>query len=202
MQIKHMQKSRILKSTVELMLLLMNFEPLGVEVVERFLQHTFRQVRVAGPVALKLRAIPELSNICRLFVRLFLGVAGAVLAGTAGPPGRASAVPAAALAPVPAPVPAVVPVPAAAPAAAFLLAAPLAAALAPASLAAPPAPPCKYGRSSRWGRGRRSRCFRFRADHHLADAVDKLTANLISEHGRQANKVSLTSALNGYGKYR
>ena len=180
MQIKHMQKSRILKSTVELMLLLMNFEPLGVEVVERFLQHTFRQVRVAGPVALKLRAIPELSNICRLFVRLFLGVAGAVLAGTAGPPGRASAVPAAALAPVPAPVPAVAPAP-----------------VPP----APPPAPCRY-HPSILGRGPRSRCFRFRADHHLADAVDKLTANLISEHGRQANKVSLTSALNGYGKYR
>ena len=141
---------------------------------------------------MKLRAAPELSNICWPFVRplRLLGVAPAAvlaIAGTAGPPGRASAVPAAAALAL---VPAVVPVPAVA-LAVFLLAAPLAAALVPVSLAAPSvpsAPPpalCRYHPStSILGRGPRNRCF-WRASHHLADAVEKLTANLISEHVRK-----------------
>ena len=179
------------KNLMLLMMLLMNYEPLGVEDEERFLQHTFRQVRVADTRLMKLRAAPELSNICWPFVRplLLLGVADAVLAGTAGPPGRASAVPAAAALAL---VPAAVPVPAVA-LAVFLLAAPrrlpLAAALVPVSLAAPPvlpAPPpapCRY-HPSILGRSPRNRCFR-RASHHLADAVEKLAANLISEHARK-----------------
>ena len=162
-------------------------EPLGVDDEEGFLQRIFRQVRVVLTRLMKLRAAPELSNICWRVVRPRLGVA--VLAGTAGPPGRASAVPAAA----PAPVPAAVPVPAAAPAA--FLAAPLSAAPAPVSLAAPPVPPapppapCRYHPStSILGRGPRNRCF-WRASHHPADAVEKLAANLISEHhGRQAKR--------------
>ena len=170
-------------------------EPLGVDDEEGFLQRTFRQVRVALNSLMKLRATPELSNICWRVVRPRLGVA--VLAGTAGPPGRASAVPAAAPAPVPAAVPvpaaAAVPVPAAAPAA--FLAAPLSAAPAPVSLAAPPVPPapppapCRYHPStSILGRGPLGIGF-WRASHHPADAVEKLAANLISEHhGRQAKR--------------